>query len=72
MDEHKPFMRRRVFPLTIIALAVLIVAIPTGLWAYQRYQTQQLLNNNVAKAADEYADAMRNLNDQIERFDKLP
>ena len=52
------------------AVPFICVAIPFGLWSYERYQTQQLLNNNVARAADDYADAMRNLNDQLERFEK--
>lgn len=56
--------------LFIAAVSAICVAVPLGLWAYERYQTQQLLNNNVARAADDYADAMRNLNDQLERFEK--
>lgn len=56
----------------ITALSILAVAIPTGLWAYERYQTQQMLNKNVSKAADRYADAMRNLNDELERFENQP
>ncbi|MEG8038757.1 hypothetical protein QP166_05120 [Sphingomonas sp. LR60] len=56
--------------LFIAAVSATFVSIPLGLWAYERYQTQQLLNNNVARAADDYADAVRNLNDQLERFQK--
>jgi hypothetical protein len=33
---------------------------------------QQVLNNNVAKAVDSYADATRNLNDEFERVDRQP
>lgn len=54
------------------AIALCLVAVPVSLWAYERYQTQQMLNNNVAKAADRYADALRNLNDELERFDRQP
>lgn len=54
----------------LLPLSLSLAALAIALLIYERYQTQHLLNNNVAKAADNYAGAMRNLNDQLERFEK--
>lgn len=64
-------MTKRALYLTLAA-AALLISVPMSLWAYDQYQTQQILNRNVAAAADDYADAMRNLNDELQRFRHSP
>jgi hypothetical protein len=56
----------------LLCIACSFAAILIGLWAYEKYQTQLLINRDYTHAASDYADSLRRLNDERERFRNSP